>query len=111
MPTTIATTPQLALRFGRSKAVIAVSSIEDASRQWQAYRDAEGLGASESPKVSVVNVDTGKTVATVSYNGKVWPPGKWNADMKPLYNPFREWKGSMSAAAFMANGLTKENAQ
>lgn len=65
-------TQSLAVRFGRSKQVVAVNSLREASQAWEKLRDERGLGASESPKVTVVNVSTGKTVATVSYNGRVW---------------------------------------
>jgi hypothetical protein len=67
-----ATAPQLALRFGRSKNIVAVASVQEASELWALYRDANGFGASESPKVTVIDTATGKTVAEISYNGRVW---------------------------------------
>lgn len=69
---TPAQTNSLALRFGKSRAVIAVASIADASAKWGTYRDAHGLGASESPRVTVIDTYTGQTVAQISYNGRAW---------------------------------------
>jgi hypothetical protein len=31
-------------------------------------------------------------IARVSYNGRVWPVGKWNPYMRPLYDPERSAK-------------------
>ena len=28
-----------------------------------------------------------RSIAQVSYNGRVWPAGKWNPGMKPIYDP------------------------
>lgn len=75
MTTTLLSAPsatKLALRFGRSKSVIAVDSILEASEAWCKLRDEQGLGASDSPKVTVIDTATGKTVATISYNGRAW---------------------------------------
>lgn len=66
------TTSRLAVRFGRSRNVATVSSIKEASEVWERLRDEQCLGASESPKVSVVDITTGKTVAHISYNGRAW---------------------------------------
>jgi hypothetical protein len=30
----------------------------------------------------------GQIIARVSYNGRVWPPGRWQVGMQPLYDPF-----------------------
>lgn len=70
-----ATKQNLALRFGRSKSVIAVDSIKEASDAWCRLRDERNLGASESPaSITVVDTATGKTVARISYNGRAWAP-------------------------------------
>lgn len=71
------TSPQLAVRFGTSKKVVAVSSLSEASKVWERLRDEQCLGASESPRVSVVDLSTGKTVAYISYNGRVWDKPYW----------------------------------
>lgn len=62
----------LVMRFGKSRAVIGVVDFREASEKWCAYRDAGGLGASESPRVTVIDTATGKTVAHISYNGGIW---------------------------------------
>lgn len=64
--------PELAVRFGKAKKVVAVGSIREASEAWAKLRDENGLGASESPKVTVLDLATGKAVATISYNGRAW---------------------------------------
>ena len=60
------------MRFGSRKLVIAVNGIQDAQAKWNAIRDHRGLGASQSPRVSVVDTFTGKQVAEISYNGRAW---------------------------------------
>jgi hypothetical protein len=35
-------------------------------------RDASGKGASECLPITVVDLDTGKTIARISYNGRIW---------------------------------------
>jgi hypothetical protein len=62
----------LALRFGKARKVFAVQSLAEASEYWTRFRDAQGLASSESPSVSVINTATGNTVATISYNGRIW---------------------------------------
>lgn len=62
----------LAVRFGSCKKVVAVASLKEASRAWEKLRDEQGFGASQSPRVTVVNLTTGKTVAKISYNGCIW---------------------------------------
>jgi hypothetical protein len=66
------TTQSLAVRFGKSKRVVAVADFREASQAWEKLRDENDLGASESPKITVINTDSGKTIATISYNGCVW---------------------------------------
>jgi hypothetical protein len=70
----------LALRFGRwvngklkySNEVVGVDSFEEAGRRWDQIRDEHGFGSSNSPIVTVVDTKTGKDMAKVSYNGRVW---------------------------------------
>lgn len=64
--------PTLAVRFGSKKHVAAVGSIAEASAAWEKLRDERNLGASNSPKVTVIDLVTGKTIATISYNGRAW---------------------------------------
>lgn len=67
-------TASLALRFGNARKVHAVKSLAEASDIWCRLRDARNLGASESPLVTVINADSGETVARISYNGRIWAP-------------------------------------
>jgi hypothetical protein len=64
-----------------------VDSIEDASRKWEAFRDKSGAGVSEVGNGVVVVDQTGKEVALVSYNGRVWEPGPYKSGRTPLYVP------------------------
>lgn len=65
-----------------------VDSFEEASRRFQELRDEADEGASTWPD-GLIN-DYGMNVARISYNGKVWPMGKWTSQMKPLFNPYGE---------------------
>lgn len=38
-------------------------------------------------KAGAVLDSSGKVIAEVSYNGKVWDPSPWHADKKPLFDP------------------------
>ncbi len=69
----------MTLTIGKAK--LAVTSLAEASFQWEAHRDANGLGASGSPKVTVRDDATGAKYR-VSYNGRVW-----DADEACVYRP------------------------
>jgi hypothetical protein len=71
------------LKIG-SRASFEVSSFEEASRVYARYRDASFQGASTFP--DGVILDGNRTIARVSYNGKVWPPRKWSPGQTPLFN-------------------------
>jgi hypothetical protein len=73
------------LKIG-NRASVNVSSFEEASRIYTQYRDASLEGASTFPDGIIL--DRTRTVARVSYNGKVWPPTKWSRRQVPLFNPF-----------------------
>jgi hypothetical protein len=92
MNNTLATTQQLAMKFGTwsgtgklnySRRVIAVDSLLDASKKWDALRDAGDYSSSDSPIVMVVDVDTGEDVAKISYNGRVWAPNGQEIQVDP----------------------------
>lgn len=67
-----------------------VESLEDASNKWSQARDVSvrqgGGGSAIGGGVRIVD-QSGKEVARVSYNGRVWPPGEWKSGLKPLYDP------------------------
>ena len=73
------------LKIG-NRVSIEVSSFEEASRVYAQYRDASLQGASTFPDGTIL--DGGRTIARVSYNAKVWPPGKWHEGQTPLFNPY-----------------------
>lgn len=56
--------------IGRRK--VPVSSLKEAVATWEQYRDANGLGASESP---LVRVCLQGEFYRISYNGRVWRAG------------------------------------
>jgi hypothetical protein len=62
----------LALRFNQQLQVMAVGSLAEAVELWRGIRDENNLGASAMPSVTVVDTDTGATVARISYNGRLW---------------------------------------
>ena len=71
----------LVIKNGRT---LRVDSLEDASRQYQIAHDASGLGVSQWPNGTVY--DSGRIVAHVSYNGRVWAqsPNEWTPDAAPI---------------------------
>lgn len=75
MQTTISdiSSQSLAVRFGNSRRVAAVGSILEAVQAWERLRDENDLGASRSPKVTVID-GSGAFVCSISYNGRAWLP-------------------------------------
>lgn len=73
------------IQIGRKR--YEVHSLEQASAMFCAARDRAAFngrgGASRTPPVLVVS-ETGREVARISYNGRVWPPGEWHSGQKPL---------------------------
>ena len=61
-----------------------VDSLQDARQKWNRFRDQSAAGASEIGEGARIIDQEGNTVARISYNGIVWPPGKWQPGMKPL---------------------------
>lgn len=63
-------TETIFLQIGRSR--YQVASLREASDKLCAARDASGMGASEmGSQFKVVN-ESGRKIALVSYNGRVW---------------------------------------
>lgn len=60
-----------------------VKSLAEAAAIYSAARDKAGLGASKWMDATVTD-DTGKPVARISYNGRIWPPEPWFPGMAPL---------------------------
>jgi len=84
--TALATAPSLALKVEGIKTLRAIGSYEEAGRIVDQMRKDSGLGSSDFPRVEIVDTKTGKTVATVSYNGRIWENdgGPQGADAKEI---------------------------
>ena len=61
-----------------------VDSFEEASSDVTGYINTYNLGSGNFAGGQLFNKD-GDLVAQVSYNGRVWPPGEWTVDTKPLW--------------------------
>lgn len=74
--TGLAETPSLAVRLDNGKDLRAVGSLEEAGHLVDEMRDTaerEGMGgASNFPRVTVIDTKTGEEVARISYNGRIW---------------------------------------
>jgi hypothetical protein len=68
----VAAPANLGVRFGNHKFMEKVTSLRAASQLWCKVRDNNNLGASESPKVTVWDLDAMTPIARISYNGRVW---------------------------------------
>lgn len=73
----VATTPKLALQIGGRKQVIGVKDLEEAASlvdqlREKASEQGPGSGASVFPRTDVIDTNTGKVVAHISYNGRIW---------------------------------------
>ena len=64
-----------------------VRDLAQASEVYRRARDLSGEGYSTF-RDGVVHDAAGKLVARISYNGKVWKPGKWRPGLTPIYNPY-----------------------
>jgi hypothetical protein len=73
------------LKIG-NRASIRVFSFEQASLLYRQYRDSTLEGASTFPDGTIL--DGTRTIARVSYNGKIWPPRKWVPGQTPLFTPY-----------------------
>jgi len=62
-----------------------VADFAAASALFRKTRDASGWVANQTPDASIINA-SGKEIARISYNGRVWPAAKWFDGMKPLYD-------------------------
>jgi len=61
---------ELGLRIGNGRTLLAVADYAEASRVYSEMRDGSGLGASKLPRARLYR--SGRKVAEVSYNGRVW---------------------------------------
>ena len=56
----------------------------DASRLYCDRRDMNGLGASMFPEATLLLEHM--PVGRISYTGRIWLPGEWRPDDRPLYD-------------------------
>lgn len=63
-----------------------VASYAEASEKFEAMRDTVDEGASATPTVKITD-DSGKVVAHIAYNGRVFPGERWEPGVKALYEP------------------------
>jgi hypothetical protein len=81
-PAQVTTPARLALRIGRSRNLVEVASLAEASRIYAELRDRTGRGASTMPEGRIYDAETCKLVANLSYNGRVWQGDRC------VYDPF-----------------------
>jgi hypothetical protein len=62
--------PRLAVR-ANSGAPSEVESLEAAAAAWSRVRDKTGVPSSQAPRITVVDLDSGKVVARIAYNGTI----------------------------------------
>jgi len=63
---------------------VRAADFAEASQHCRAYIAEHDLGGGNWAGGEVRD-HTGALVARVSYNGKVWPPGPWAPEVKPLW--------------------------
>lgn len=81
-----------------------VRDFAEASGVYCERRDASGLGASAFAEGRIVT-PAGVHIGRISYNGRVWPPGKWRAGDEPLWDK-RDPGAHPAAFPDPAGGLT-----
>lgn len=62
-----------------------VRDHETASRRYEERRDDSGEGASTFEDGQIVD-EAGRVTARISYNGRVWAPGPYDPDARPLWD-------------------------
>ena len=64
-----------------------VGSLKEAARKWDEFRQRairQGAGGDDIGGGAKIVDQSGKEVARISQNGRVWPPGEWKSGQKPL---------------------------
>lgn len=67
-------------------APVPVASLAEASRVALEQIARLDVGSSAWGGAEVRDRLTGRLVGLVSYNGRIWPPGEWTRDMRPLFD-------------------------
>jgi hypothetical protein len=95
----LATTHTLALGFARSRELLVVADLAEASRLYRAacerHAAETGRGASTMRQGFVYDVTSGnpRRIARISWNGRVWPLREMSSE-KPLYDPYAKVGGA-----------------
>ncbi len=78
-------TETLFVQVGRKR--FALETMQKASEAYCKMIDATGVGSSRAPRADIVDA-SGKIVAHISYNGRVWPGTRqdWQPGIAPLYD-------------------------
>ena len=83
-------TVQMAVKFSHHKTLLAVDSFAEAQKAVNTLRDNLEMagcgGASHFPTVRIIDVATGRTIAHVSYNGRIWEgaPRTWTPSTREI---------------------------
>mgnify|MGYP003385277410 CR=1 FL=1 len=81
---TIATPAGLTATVGTQR--FPIQSWSQVSRAYRALLERFDLGASRAPRCLILDA-RGRTVAHVSYNGRVWKGERWVPGDTPIYLP------------------------
>jgi hypothetical protein len=81
------------VKIGRRTTIRDVPDFATASRLYGRLRDESGEAYSTFPDGWVVDRATGRRMARVSYNGKVWHPAPWTPASAPLFDPSADANG------------------
>lgn len=62
-----------------------IQTLNEASAKYRAFLDAQGLGSREAGRCFIYQ--SGKAVAHVSFNGRVWAGRAYKPNAVPIYDP------------------------
>lgn len=72
--TPVALPGTLALKVEGERTVLALACLADAPIQWERLVDFNNWFSSDAPRAWVIDTGTGRKVARISYNGRLWHP-------------------------------------
>jgi hypothetical protein len=75
--------------FNLNGEMVPVRTLDEGRSLWLAYRDVEGLGASDCERGCGEYSEDGRVVAHVSYNGRMWvgPAAAWTSSTQEVRQP------------------------
>ena len=70
------------LRIGGRNELIGCPSLADCRAAWETIKERLELGSRRSPRVTVIDLANGRTVARVAYNGRLfeYDGGPWTVE-------------------------------